>query len=152
MQFTLNHAGVEKRARGEMYDAFRLGIATNDAGVQPDYDTVLQSKRQKGYDYKYGILPKGENEDSIDTYFKNQEPLTSGTFKEHIKKITPTATPGPQAAVLPVAGIANPVAGGAPNVLRPPSGGGGGGGGGGEVALLVAIEELFNLTKIWVLI
>jgi hypothetical protein len=86
MQFTLNHAGVEKRARGEMYDAFRLGIKTNDAGVEPDYDTVLQSKRQKGYDYKYGILPKGENEDSIDTYFKNQEPLTSGTFKEHIKK------------------------------------------------------------------
>ena len=87
MQFTLNHAGVEKRARGEMYDAFRLGIKTNDAGVQPDYDTVLQSKRQKGYDYKYGILPKGDNEDSIETYFKNQEPLTSGTFKEHIKKI-----------------------------------------------------------------
>ena len=49
MQYTINHAGVEKRARGEMYDAFRLGLAKNDEGVQPDYDLVLQSKRQKGF-------------------------------------------------------------------------------------------------------
>ena len=30
MQFTLNHSGVEKRARGEMYDAFRLGLEKNN--------------------------------------------------------------------------------------------------------------------------
>ena len=47
MQYTVNHSTVEKRARGDMYDAFRLGIETNEQGVQPDYDTVLQSKRQK---------------------------------------------------------------------------------------------------------
>ena len=104
MQYTINHAGVEKRARGEMYDAFRLGIETNDEGVQPDYNLVLQSKRQKGYDFKYGILPKGENEDSISTYFKNQEPLRTGTFKENIKQIKSTLTPAAQALVLASAG------------------------------------------------
>ena len=87
MQYTINHAGVEKRARGEIYDAFRLGLANNDEGVQPDYDLVLQSKRQKGYDYKSGILPKGENETSIQAYFNNQEPLRTGTFKENIQNI-----------------------------------------------------------------
>ena len=30
-----------------MYDAFRLGIEKNDQGNDPDYDIVLQSKRQK---------------------------------------------------------------------------------------------------------
>ena len=30
MQYTVNHSTVEKRARGDMYDAFRLGIETND--------------------------------------------------------------------------------------------------------------------------
>ena len=58
MQFTLNHAGVEKRARGEMYDAFRLGIEKNDQGNEPDYDIVLQSKRQKGYNYKVVFCQK----------------------------------------------------------------------------------------------
>ena len=86
MQYTINHAGVEKRARGEMYDAFRLGIEKNDEGKEPDYDIVLQSKRQKGYNAQ-GFLPKGENENSISTYFNNQEPLRSGTFKENIKKL-----------------------------------------------------------------
>jgi hypothetical protein len=32
MQYTLNHAGVKKRARGEMYDAFRMGIEKNNQG------------------------------------------------------------------------------------------------------------------------
>jgi hypothetical protein len=57
MQYTVNHAGVEKRARGEMYDAFRLGIEKNDEGKEPDYDIVLQSKREKGYNAE-GYLPK----------------------------------------------------------------------------------------------
>jgi hypothetical protein len=116
MQYTVNHAGVEKRARGEMYDAFRLGIEKNDEGKEPDYDIVLQSKRQKGYNAQ-GFLPKGENENSISTYFNNQEPLRAGTFKENIKKINTHVTPGPQAAVVPAAGQANPVAGGALNLI-----------------------------------
>jgi hypothetical protein len=52
MQYTINHAGVEKRARGEMYNAFRLGIEKNNEKVEPDYDIVLQSKQQKGYNEK----------------------------------------------------------------------------------------------------
>ena len=116
MQYTVNHAGVEKRARGEMYDAFRLGIEKNDEGKEPDYDIVLQSKRQKGYNAQ-GFLPKGENENSISTYFNNQEPLRAGTFKENIKKINTHVTPGPQAAVVPAAGQANPVAAGAVNLI-----------------------------------
>ena len=39
---------VYKSARGEMYDAFRLGIEKNNEGKEPDYDIVLESKRQKG--------------------------------------------------------------------------------------------------------
>ena len=38
MQFTVNHANVDKRERGEMYDAFRLGFTKNDEGYEPDYD------------------------------------------------------------------------------------------------------------------
>ena len=116
MQYTVNHACVEKRARGEMYDAFRLGIEKNDEGKEPDYDIVLQSKRQKGYNAQ-GFLPKGENENSISTYFNNQEPLRAGTFKENIKKINTHVTPGPQAAVVAAAGQANPVAAGAVNLI-----------------------------------
>ena len=52
MQYTLNHSRVEKQARGDMYDAFRLGIEKNNENVEPDYDIVLQSKRQKGYNEK----------------------------------------------------------------------------------------------------
>jgi len=116
MQYTVNHAGVEKRARGETYDAFRLGLANNDEGVQPDYDLVLQSKRQKGYDYKYGILPKGENETSIQAYFDNQEPLRTGTFKDNIQQIKTHFTPATQALVLLAAG-AGGIAAGAPNLI-----------------------------------
>ena len=47
MQFTVNHANVDKRERGEMYDAFRFGLTKHDEGYEPDYDLVLQSKRQK---------------------------------------------------------------------------------------------------------
>ena len=130
MQFTLNHAGVEKRARGEMYDAFRLGLEKNNEDKEPDYDTVLQSKRQKGYNAS-GFLPKGEYEKSIANYFKSQEPLNSGTFVENIKAIKTHVTPGPQAAVVPAAGPTSAVAAGAVNFLQPPSGSGGGGGGGG---------------------
>ena len=44
MQFTLNHSQVEKQTRGDMYDAFRLGLdRNNNPGPEPDYDTVLQS-------------------------------------------------------------------------------------------------------------
>ena len=86
MQFTLNHAGVEKRARGEMYDAFRLGIEKNNDDIEPDYDVVLQSKRQKGYNDR-GVLPKGDHNNNIATYFRNQEPLNSGRFVENIKSI-----------------------------------------------------------------
>ena len=49
---TCRGAGVEKRARGEMYDAFRLGLEKNNEKVEPDYDIVLQSKQQKGYNEK----------------------------------------------------------------------------------------------------
>jgi hypothetical protein len=50
MLFTLNHSEVEKRVRGDMYDAFRLGLdRNNNQGPEPDYDTVLQSKVDKGY-------------------------------------------------------------------------------------------------------
>ena len=47
MQYTINHAGVKKRTRGDMYNAFRLEIEKNDEGNEPDYDIVLQSKRKK---------------------------------------------------------------------------------------------------------
>ena len=39
-----------------MYDAFRLGIEKNNEGKEPDYDIVLESKRQKGYNAQ-GFLP-----------------------------------------------------------------------------------------------
>ena len=113
-----------------MYDAFRLGIEKNNEDKEPDYDTVLQSKRQKGYNAS-GFLPKGEYEKSIANYFKTQEPLNSGTFVENIKGIKTHVTPGPQAVVVSAAGPTSAVAAGAVNFLQPPSGGGGGGGGGG---------------------
>ena len=52
MQYTINHAGVQKRALGEMYDAFRLGIEKNNEKVEADNDIVLQSKREKGITHK----------------------------------------------------------------------------------------------------
>ena len=113
-----------------MYDAFRLGIEKNNEDKEPDYDTVLQSKRQKGYNAS-GFLPKGEYEKSIANYFKSQEPLNSGTFVENIKAIKTHVTPGPQAAVVSSSGPTSAVGAGAVNFLQPPSGGGGGGGGGG---------------------
>ena len=98
MQYTVNHSTVEKRARGDMYDAFRLGIETNEQGVQPDYDTVLQSKRQKGYNTS-GVLPKGSEGENIATYFENQKPLRTGDFKQGVKDVIKemTITPAPQA-------------------------------------------------------
>ena len=123
MQYTINHAGVQKRARGEMYDAFRLGIEKNNEGKEPDYDIVLQSKREKGYNAQ-GYLPKGDNEKSITTYFDNQEPLRTGIFKERMDQLKTHLTPGPQAAVLPAAapGAVAAVASGAPNYIGPGSG------------------------------
>jgi hypothetical protein len=120
MQYTINHAGVEKRARGKMYNAFRLGVETNDQGVQPDYDIVLQSKQQKGYKTQ-GVLPKGENENKISTYFNNQEPLRSGTFKENLQQFKTHLTPAIQASVLAAAG-AGGVAASAPNMIGAASG------------------------------
>ena len=81
-----------------MYDAFRLGIETNDQGVQPDYDTVLQSKRQKGYNTE-GFLPKGSENENITTYFENQKPLRTGDFKQGVTNVIKemTITPAPQA-------------------------------------------------------
>jgi hypothetical protein len=123
MQYTINHAGVQKRARGEMYDAFRLGIEKNNEDKEPDYDIVLQSKREKGYNAQ-GYLPKGDNEKSITTYFDNQEPLRTGIFKERMDQLKTHLTPGPQAAVLPAAapGAVAAVASGAPNFIGPGSG------------------------------
>ena len=123
MQYTINHAGVQKRARGEMYDAFRLGIEKNNEGKEPDYDIVLQSKREKGYNAE-GYLPKGDNEKSITTYFDNQEPLRTGIFKERMDQLKTHLTPGPQAAVLPAAapGAVAAVASGAPNFIGHGSG------------------------------
>ena len=106
-----------------MYDAFRLGIEKNNEDKEPDYDIVLQSKRQKGYNAQ-GFLPKGDNEKSIETYFNNQEPLRTGIFKERMDQLKTHLTPGPQAAVLPAAapGAVAAVASGAPNYIGPGSG------------------------------
>ena len=120
MQYTLNHARVEKQARGDMYDAFRLGIEKNNENVEADNDIVLQSKRQKGYNDK-GVLPKGENEKSIEIYFNNQEPLRTGLFKEKMNKLNAHFTPAPQANILNAAG-ASGVPGGAVNLIGSPSG------------------------------
>jgi hypothetical protein len=49
MQYTLNHADVQKNACGEMYDAFRLDIDRINPDVpmtlapEPDYETVLKA-------------------------------------------------------------------------------------------------------------
>ena len=69
-----------------MYDAFRLGIEKNNEGKEPDYDIVLESRRQKGYNAQ-GFFPKGDNEQSITTYFNNQEPLRTGIFKERMDQL-----------------------------------------------------------------
>ena len=116
MQYTLNHARVEKQARGDMYDAFRLGIEKNNENVEADNDIVLQSKRQKGYNAK-GVLPKGENEKSIEIYFNNQQPLRTGLFKERMDKLKNRFTPGAQANVLAAAGVPGP--GGGVNLIGP---------------------------------
>ena len=93
MQYTINHAGVEKRARGEMYDAFRLGIDRTNPddpmtlAPEPDYATVLKSKVEKGYN-KNGYLPKSNNEDEISQYFTNQKPLRTGDLKQGVNRIT----------------------------------------------------------------
>jgi hypothetical protein len=85
MQFTLDHADVQKQARGEMYDAFRLGVDCINPddpmtlAPEPDYETVLKSKLEKGYNTK-GYLPKSNNEDTTSQYFENQKPLRTGIF------------------------------------------------------------------------
>ena len=95
MQYTLNHADVQKDARGEMYDAFRNGLERSKPELEinkdgydpilrqpePDYDTVLKSKLQKGYDKGFIPLDK-DRENIISNYFENQQPLRTGTFKE----------------------------------------------------------------------
>ena len=106
MQFTLDHAGVQKQARGEMYDAFRLGVDRTNPddpmtlAPEPDYKTVLKSKLEKGYNTK-GYLPKSNNEDTISQYFENQKPLRTGIFKQGVNRITDrmdaVVTPAPHA-------------------------------------------------------
>ena len=107
MQYTLNHADVQKNARGEMYDAFRNGLERSNPELEinkngydpilrqpePDYDTVLKSKLQKGYDKGFIPLDK-DRENIISNYFENQQPLRTGTFKEGMKKLIPKITPG----------------------------------------------------------
>jgi hypothetical protein len=107
MQYTLNHADVQKEARGGMYDAFRLGLERTNPELEinkdgydpilrqpePDYDTVLESKLQKGYHKGFLPLDK-ERENTIANYFDNQQPLRTGTFKEGMKKLLPKITPG----------------------------------------------------------
>jgi hypothetical protein len=107
MQYTLNHADVQKEARGGMYDAFRLGLERTNPELEinkdgydpilrqpePDYDAVLESKLQKGYHKGFLPLDK-ERENTIANYFDNQQPLRTGTFKEGMKKLLPKITPG----------------------------------------------------------
>ena len=82
MQFTLNHSEVEKRVRGGMYDAFRLGLDRNNQ-PEPDYDTVLQSKVDKGY--KTGFIPIGDSDRNvIENYLQNQKPLRTSDFNRGI--------------------------------------------------------------------
>ena len=106
MQYTVNHSTVEKRARGDMYDVFRLGIETNEQGVQPDYDTVLQSKVNKGY--KDGIIPIGDDQrNAIENYLQNQKPLRTSDFNRGVKRILEHYTPGPIQQLAAQAGGAN---------------------------------------------
>ena len=121
MQFTLNHSDVDKRTRGEMYDAFRLGLDRNNQGPEPDYDTVLQSKVNKGY--KDGIIPIGDDQrNPIENYLQNQKPLRTSDFNRGVKRIIDHYTPGPIRQLAAQAGVAaNAVAAGAPNLLNLPN-------------------------------
>ena len=121
MQFTLNHSDVEKRTCNEMYDAFRLGLDRNNQGPEPDYDTVLQSKVNKGY--KDGIIPIGDAErNPIENYLQNQKPLRTSDFNRGVKRILDHYTPGPIQQLAAQAGVAaNAVAAGAPNVIQLPN-------------------------------
>ena len=155
MQFTVNHANVDKRARGDMYDAFRLGLEKNDEGVEPDYDLVLQSKRQKGYNGQ-GVLPGGaENEGKISTYFENQKPLRTGDFNKGVNKVISnmTITPAPHADMATQVGNdRNDVIGGGPNIFGPGGGGWGDdddtGGGGGARNLVQVFQDLPELIEV----
>ena len=155
MQFTVNHANVDKRARGDMYDAFRLGLEKNDEGVEPDYDLVLQSKRQKGYNGQ-GVLPGGaENEGKISTYFENQKPLRTGDFNKGVNKVinNMTITPAPHADMATQVGNdRNDVIGGGPIFFGPGGGGWGdddtGGGGGGGRNLVQVFQDLPELIEV----
>ena len=155
MQFTVNHANVDKRARGDMYDAFRLGLEKNDEGVEPDYDLVLQSKRQKGYNGQ-GVLPGGaENEGKISTYFENQKPLRTGDFNKGVNKVISnmTITPAPHADMATQVGNdRNDVIGGGTNFFGPGGGGWGDdddtGGGGGGRNLVQVFQDLPELIEV----
>ena len=119
MQFTLNHSEVDKRVRGDMYDAFRLGLDRNNhQGPEPDYDTVLQSKVNKGY--KNGFIPIGDSEHNpIETYLQNQKPLRTGNFNRGIDRVIKHYTP---ASIKQMAEQTQTdpteVAAGAPNILN----------------------------------
>jgi hypothetical protein len=98
MQYTLNHAVVQKEARGVMYDVFCHGLERTNPELEikkdgydpilrqpePDNDTVLQSKLQKGCNNGFISLDK-ERENTIANYFENQQPLRARTFKEGMK-------------------------------------------------------------------
>jgi hypothetical protein len=118
MQFTLNHSVVDRAARGEMYDAFRLGLDRNNQ-PEPDYDTVLQSKVNKGY--KEGFVPIGDsNRNVIENYLQNQKPLRTGDFNRGVNRIIKHYTPGTVQQLAAQAGIpANQVAAGGANFIQP---------------------------------
>ena len=87
MQYTLDHADVQKHACGEIYDAFRLAVDRTNPDdpmqrqAEPDYETVLNGKLEKGYNPN-GYLPKANDETTISQYFKNQKPLRTGDLKK----------------------------------------------------------------------
>ena len=117
MQFTLNHSEVEKRVRGGMYDAFRLGLDRNNQ-PEPDYDTVLQSKVDKGY--KTGFIPIGDSEKNpIETYLQNQKPLRTSDFNRGIDRVIKHYTPAPIKQMAEQSQTdATDFAAGAPNTLN----------------------------------
>jgi hypothetical protein len=165
MQYTLNHADVQKNARGEMYDAFRLGVDRYNAddpmtlAPEPDYETVLKSKVEKGYNTK-GYLPKSNNEDTISQYFENQKPARRGDIKQGVNRINEqmvgiaeSILPAPHADMaVQVGHDRNDVVGGGPNFFGRGGGGWGGGddddssGGGGSGAARNQIEIMHDLS------
>ena len=82
---------------------FRLGLDRNNQ-PEPDYDTVLQSKVDKGY--KTGFIPIGDSDRNvIENYLQNQKPLRTGDFNRGVNKIIKHLTPGNVQQLAAQAGI-----------------------------------------------